>query len=146
VFSADLDHIHHCLLGIGWSHGATVMLLYGVGLFFSGLSVLLIFSDNPRLEWPVALFAAVGALGLSRWLGYLGPARGIDVAAQRKNILCRRALYALERQLANATCEGDIADAVADFEAVANQVLEASDSPLRTQAAIQAARARIRYK
>src|SRR5207245_2665163 len=31
VFSADLDHIHHRLLGIGWSHRRTVLTLYAIG-------------------------------------------------------------------------------------------------------------------
>jgi UDP-GlcNAc:undecaprenyl-phosphate GlcNAc-1-phosphate transferase len=78
VMIGDLDHIHHRFLALGWSYGKTVLVLYGVGFFFSGLSVLLVLVDDRRLEVPVAGVALAAALGLAAMLGYLrrpGPAR-----------------------------------------------------------------------
>jgi UDP-GlcNAc:undecaprenyl-phosphate GlcNAc-1-phosphate transferase len=71
VMTGDLDHVHHRVLAFGWSYRKTVLVLYGVGLFFSGLSVLLVLVDDRRLEFPVAVVAVGVALGLARWLGYL---------------------------------------------------------------------------
>jgi UDP-GlcNAc:undecaprenyl-phosphate GlcNAc-1-phosphate transferase len=71
VMTGDLDHIHHRFLAIGWSYRKTVLVLYGVGFFFSGLSVLLVLVDNRRLEFPVAVLAVAAAVALARWLGYL---------------------------------------------------------------------------
>jgi UDP-GlcNAc:undecaprenyl-phosphate GlcNAc-1-phosphate transferase len=71
ILTGDLDHIHHRLLRVGGSYGKTVLTLYAISFFFSALSVLLIFVDK-SWEWPVAGVAFVAALGLLRWLGYLG--------------------------------------------------------------------------
>jgi UDP-GlcNAc:undecaprenyl-phosphate GlcNAc-1-phosphate transferase len=151
IFSADLDHIHHRFLSIGWSHARTVLTLYGVGLFFSGLSVLLIYSDNRQLVWPVAVAAMAAALGLARWLGYLGPTgRGITPEAQRKNLVLRRALHLLERRLAVALTEDEISSAVTDFDESADEALGSSASEneraLRVVAAQRAAKARSRRR
>jgi UDP-GlcNAc:undecaprenyl-phosphate GlcNAc-1-phosphate transferase len=75
VFIGDLDHIHHRFLARGWPYEATVLVLYGIGLVFSGLSVLLIYTNDRRLQWPVAIVALGLAVELSHWLGYLGRRR-----------------------------------------------------------------------
>jgi UDP-GlcNAc:undecaprenyl-phosphate GlcNAc-1-phosphate transferase len=64
----DLDHVHHRLLRRGWSHRRAVLTLYGVGFFFSALSVVLVYTNEPRLDWPLIGVAAVVALGFARWL------------------------------------------------------------------------------
>jgi UDP-GlcNAc:undecaprenyl-phosphate GlcNAc-1-phosphate transferase len=71
VMVGDLDHIHHRLLAFGWPYRRTVLVLYAVSLFFSGLSVLLVLIDDKRFEFPVAALAVVAAVGLAHWLGYL---------------------------------------------------------------------------
>jgi UDP-GlcNAc:undecaprenyl-phosphate GlcNAc-1-phosphate transferase len=69
IFAADCDHIHHRLLGFGFSHRKAVLLLYGVGAVFCAIALLL-----PRLEVVpmVALLSAVvaGCAGGLRLLGY----------------------------------------------------------------------------
>jgi UDP-GlcNAc:undecaprenyl-phosphate GlcNAc-1-phosphate transferase len=64
----DLDHVHHRLLRRGWSHRRAVLTLYAVGFFFSALSVVLVYTNEPRLDWPLVGVAAAAALGFARWL------------------------------------------------------------------------------
>jgi UDP-GlcNAc:undecaprenyl-phosphate GlcNAc-1-phosphate transferase len=92
VLSGDLDHIHHRLLGRGWSQRRSVLTLYGVGLFFSLLSVALVYSDDPRLDWPIAAVALIAALAFARWLGYLQRRAGApaEVAAEPKRSVSGR--------------------------------------------------------
>ncbi|MDE5415831.1 glycosyltransferase family 4 protein [Alkalihalobacterium chitinilyticum] len=40
ITSPDKEHIHHCLLAMGYSHRTTVMIVYGLSLFFSGLAMI----------------------------------------------------------------------------------------------------------
>jgi UDP-GlcNAc:undecaprenyl-phosphate GlcNAc-1-phosphate transferase len=149
VFSSDLDHIHHRLLAIGWGHTRTVLTLYGIGFAFSAVSVVLVFSDDLRLGWPAVLATLVLALVIARWLGYLGPpVYGNNAAAQKKNLLLRRALHLLEKRLGQAVSEEQIAGALAEFEATADGVLGApvseADRGVRFAVAAQVAAARAR--
>jgi UDP-GlcNAc:undecaprenyl-phosphate GlcNAc-1-phosphate transferase len=75
-FRGDLDHVHHRLLRRGWSHRRVVLTLYGVGLFFSVLSVVLVYSNTPRFDWPLVALAVLATFGFARWLGYLKPGGG----------------------------------------------------------------------
>lgn len=38
---ADKSHLHHCLLQLGYSHRTTVLIIYGISLFFGAAAVLL---------------------------------------------------------------------------------------------------------
>jgi UDP-GlcNAc:undecaprenyl-phosphate GlcNAc-1-phosphate transferase len=71
----DLDHIHHRLLKRGWSHRRSVLTLYGIGFGFSALAVALVYRPDPRLDWPLVGVAALGAVAVAGWLGYLGRRR-----------------------------------------------------------------------
>ncbi len=70
IFAADRDHIHHRLLGLGFSHRSAVLLLYGVGASFCVVALAI-----PRLEnaLSIVLLAIVGVACLAgaRRLGYL---------------------------------------------------------------------------
>jgi UDP-GlcNAc:undecaprenyl-phosphate GlcNAc-1-phosphate transferase len=72
LLTGDLDHIHHRLLAGGASHRRAVLTMYGISLFFSALSVLLVLKDDQRWEWPVAGLGFAAALFLLHRLGYLG--------------------------------------------------------------------------
>jgi UDP-GlcNAc:undecaprenyl-phosphate GlcNAc-1-phosphate transferase len=72
ILRGDLDHVHHRLLARGWSTRRTVLALYGVGLVFSGFSVLLVFVDGVWIARALLLCAVALAVALARWLGYLG--------------------------------------------------------------------------
>ncbi len=84
VLSGDLEHIHHRLLARGWSHRRSVLTLYGVGLFFSLLSVALVYSSDSRLDWPLVGVALIAALAFARWLGYLKRDAGVGSALARR--------------------------------------------------------------
>jgi hypothetical protein len=49
-----------------------VLVLYGIGMFFNALSILLVFVGNRRLELILLGVAVLAALALARGLGYLG--------------------------------------------------------------------------
>ena len=40
IFSPDRGHLHHCLRELGFSHRKTVLLIYGISLFFGMLAVI----------------------------------------------------------------------------------------------------------
>ncbi|WP_044749200.1 glycosyltransferase family 4 protein [Bacillus alveayuensis] len=44
ISSPDKSHLHHCLLAMGFSHRTTVLIIYGIGIFF-GVSAI-IFSTS----------------------------------------------------------------------------------------------------
>jgi UDP-GlcNAc:undecaprenyl-phosphate GlcNAc-1-phosphate transferase len=70
VFQGDLDHIHHRLLAMGWSHRRVVLMLYGVGALFSALSVALVFDGERTLHWPLVGLALVLAIAFTRWVNW----------------------------------------------------------------------------
>jgi len=41
ISSPDKGHLHHCLLNMGLSHRATVLVIYGISLFFGSMAILL---------------------------------------------------------------------------------------------------------
>ena len=126
-----------------------MLTLYAIGFFFSVLSVVLIFSGDARLGWPVVLAAVTMAFGVARWLGYLGPPlHGTTPVAQKKNLLLRRALHTLERRLRKAHSEEQISHAVAEFDLAASRALGVqmaeSERGVRFAIAAQVAAARAR--
>jgi UDP-GlcNAc:undecaprenyl-phosphate GlcNAc-1-phosphate transferase len=146
VFGGDLDHIHHRLLARGWSQRRTVLTLYGVALLYSGLSVALVFAGDRRLEWPLLVAAAALAVAISRWLGYAGARMGTEDEPERyRRLRLLQELHRLERRVAGAPDEQELAVAVAEFEAEAARLVEGSAagaSELTEQAKRTIARAR----
>ncbi|WEV45884.1 MraY family glycosyltransferase [Streptococcaceae bacterium ESL0687] len=68
VSEADKMHLHHRLLGIGLSHRAAVLVIYGIALIFSIISIILNFSG--RVGGILLLVASL--LGLEILLESLG--------------------------------------------------------------------------
>ncbi|WEV61378.1 MraY family glycosyltransferase [Streptococcaceae bacterium ESL0729] len=68
VSEADKMHLHHRLLGIGLSHRAAVLVIYGIALIFSIISIILNFSS--RIGGILLLVASL--LGLEILLESLG--------------------------------------------------------------------------
>ncbi len=84
VMQADRDHVHHRLLLKGLPVRRAVLLLYGVCLVFSGLSLLMVLGSPWAARLGLAL--SVGfALSLGYWFGYLrsGP-QGLWAALTRR--------------------------------------------------------------
>lgn len=86
IMTGDLDHIHHRLLALGWSQRRVVLTLYAVSLGFGAISVVLVYLNDPRLHWPLASVALLGALSFARWLGYLGKNAGAALPAPRRAV------------------------------------------------------------
>lgn len=69
VFVGDAEHIHHRLLQRGMGHQAAVLLLYAVGVVFTGLGVLSIFVTSATTAILLATLLAAATIAV-RWLGY----------------------------------------------------------------------------
>ncbi len=117
VMQADRDHVHHRLLLKGLPVRRAVLLLYGVCLVFSALSLLMVLG-NPELA-RLGLVLSVGfALLLGYWFGYLrsGP-HGLWAALRRRErtqkLLAR--LEAIPVELEQAQALSDVEKLVADF-------------------------------
>jgi len=77
ILRGDLDHLHHRLLRLGFTMRGSVLVLYGIGLFFNVLSVLLVYVSDWRWHWPIIGAGMIVALVVARWLGYLGARPGL---------------------------------------------------------------------
>lgn len=52
---ADKSHLHHCLLQLGFSHRTTVLIIYGIAVFFGGSALLL----SQTAPWVTILLIAI---------------------------------------------------------------------------------------
>ncbi|AHD03963.1 glycosyltransferase family 4 protein [Paenibacillus larvae] len=75
---ADKNHLHHCLLQLGFSHRTTVLIIYGIALFFGGCAILF----NQVGQW----WAVAGVVVLSVILIVGAEAIGI-ISKSRKPVL-----------------------------------------------------------
>lgn len=66
-FVADRNHLHHKLLGMGWSHGEAVTIIYGLQIAMVALA----YAMRWQPDW--VLFAAYAAIALGVVLLYLRP-------------------------------------------------------------------------
>lgn len=66
VFTADRDHIHHRLLGLGISHRRTVLVLYGVCVLFGAGAFALVFVREPNQGFLLAAFAIAAVVSIHR--------------------------------------------------------------------------------
>lgn len=117
VMQADRDHVHHRLLLKGLPVRRAVLLLYGVCLVFSGLSLLMVLGSPWATRLGLAL--SVGfALLLGYWFGYLrlGP-HGLLAALRRRGrtqkLLAR--LDVLPTELEQLQSLSEVQQVVTDF-------------------------------
>jgi UDP-GlcNAc:undecaprenyl-phosphate GlcNAc-1-phosphate transferase len=68
VMMGDLDHLHHRLLQRGLTQRRATLILYGVAFYFDLLAVVLIYSNERRLDWPLIALATVSAVLVVLWL------------------------------------------------------------------------------
>ncbi len=97
ISAPDKSHLHHCLLQLGFSHRATVLIIYGIALIFGALAVVcsVLMSQNILWGWVliiVALFLvmvlgaeAIGIISKSRKpvLKFLQKLKGKTVQTDR---------------------------------------------------------------
>jgi UDP-GlcNAc:undecaprenyl-phosphate GlcNAc-1-phosphate transferase len=132
LFNGDLDHIHHRVLAIASTQRRSVLLLYGVGLLFNSLSLVIVYANQPVLQWIIVVLSLAVALAFARWLGYVRPrVFAITADVRRRNLLVRRALQELEQGLMRSTSREDAAKQVARFQAlIANEFDQETATPL----------------
>jgi len=70
IFVADKQHIHHILLSKGWNQRKVVMVLYGISLVFTSLSLLLIFNKDLKAFLIISVFSIVVFVLITK-LGYM---------------------------------------------------------------------------
>lgn len=97
ISAPDKSHLHHCLLQLGFSHRASVLIIYGIALVFGGSAVIcsVLMSQNILWGWVliiVALFLvmvlgaeAIGIISKSRKpvLNFLNKLVGRSVQTDR---------------------------------------------------------------
>ena len=66
IFHPDKDHLHHRLLGMGFSHQGSVLIIYGISGVFSVLAVLLSYISSPKAMLILSLFLLLVVLGAGR--------------------------------------------------------------------------------
>jgi len=70
IFVADKQHIHHILLSKGWNQRKVVLVLYGISIVFTGLSLLLIFNKDLQAFLIITVFSIVVFVLITK-LGYM---------------------------------------------------------------------------
>lgn len=71
IFSADKEHIHHRLLGLGLSHGKTVLAMYGVSILLGISAILMSIASTAQgmlimVGVTMAVFIAAEKVGVIR--------------------------------------------------------------------------------
>lgn len=59
ISAADKNHLHHCLLGMGFSHRTTVLIIYAVAAVFGCCAVLLSYISEQQALWGAIILIAV---------------------------------------------------------------------------------------
>ncbi|MBO8173597.1 MAG: undecaprenyl/decaprenyl-phosphate alpha-N-acetylglucosaminyl 1-phosphate transferase [Bacillaceae bacterium] len=62
ISQADKNHLHHCLLNMGFSHRQTVLIIYGISVIFGTISVL--FYQNYDTLWAAMIILGVVIIAL----------------------------------------------------------------------------------
>ncbi|GAB7389227.1 MraY family glycosyltransferase [Bacillaceae bacterium] len=57
ISQADKNHLHHCLLNMGFSHRQTVLVIYGISFFFGTMAV--IFFNSMETLWAALLVIGI---------------------------------------------------------------------------------------
>ncbi|MCZ8514856.1 MraY family glycosyltransferase [Paenibacillus filicis] len=56
---ADKNHLHHCLLQMGFSHRTTVLIIYGIAFVFGTSAVLLSYISEQEALWGAVLLIVI---------------------------------------------------------------------------------------
>lgn len=118
LFTADMDHIHHRLVSMGWTTRRAVLTLYGMTVLMAAGAVLLTHTRSERTALVLVLIGA-GAIFAIRKLGYFdfirpqGVRRWLGAVADEMGLArARRAFLAREIELQTAQTIDDIDEAL----------------------------------
>ena len=63
IFSPDKDHLHHRLMGMGFSHQNSVLIIYGISCFFGVIAVVISTISSPKATLVLSLLLLLIVLG-----------------------------------------------------------------------------------
>jgi len=63
IFSPDKDHLHHRLMGMGFSHQNSVRIIYGISCFFGVIAIIMSSISNPKATLVLSLLLLLIVLG-----------------------------------------------------------------------------------
>jgi len=66
IFKPDKAHLHHRLMALGFSHLASVLIIYAISGFFGATAVILSLINNPRASLLLAVLLLVVVVGAER--------------------------------------------------------------------------------
>ena len=123
MFHADKEHIHHRLLGLGFSHKQTVWVLYSICVFLGGVALAILYTQNQALTLALlAGLAAVVLYGLRR-LGYLRfEARRYLSDVRRRNRILNASLNPVTERLRGASSEDEMWSALRELATIVQAV------------------------
>lgn len=82
LFRADAEHIHHRLIGLGYSKGQALAVLYATGASLSLIGIVLLTKKGHGIVITTAALA-IAALAAARYLGYVKSFRGLRAQISR---------------------------------------------------------------
>jgi len=63
IFSPDKDHLHHRLMGMGFSHQNSVLIIYGISGFFGVIAIVMSSISSPKVTLILSLLLLLLILG-----------------------------------------------------------------------------------
>lgn len=66
IFMPDKDHLHHRLMKMGFSHQGSVLLIYGISIFFGAVAVVLTLLNSPKATLLLALLLLLIIVGADK--------------------------------------------------------------------------------
>ena len=66
IFAADKDHLHHRLLGMGFSHRKTVLIIYAISFFLALSAILITYLSTAEAVAVVAIVLSIILIGAGK--------------------------------------------------------------------------------
>lgn len=66
IFEPDKDHLHHRLLALGFTHRASVLIIYSISGFFGTAAVILCVMNNPKATLLLAIILMLVIVGADK--------------------------------------------------------------------------------
>ncbi|NLU50205.1 MAG: undecaprenyl/decaprenyl-phosphate alpha-N-acetylglucosaminyl 1-phosphate transferase [Syntrophomonadaceae bacterium] len=74
IFKPDREHLHHRLMALGYNHRQSVLIIYGVSIFFGAIAVILTYVTSPQATLILSVLLVLVMLGAGR-VGIVSPRR-----------------------------------------------------------------------
>lgn len=70
IFKPDKEHLHHCLLNMGFNHRNTVLVIYGINIFLAASGVLMSYATTSQAMLLLVIISTIVLVG-ARKLGII---------------------------------------------------------------------------